>query len=123
MDNYKDFTYDPIHFADLKDFIDELHTQGMHYVPIVDAGVAKRDNEGYKAYEDGVAQGVFIKTDKGEVLIGAVWPDDAAFPDWFNTNTTEWWHDQLTAMHGIIPFDGLWLDMNEASNFCNGLCY
>jgi alpha-glucosidase (family GH31 glycosyl hydrolase) len=55
MNNYEDFTEDPIHFGDLKDFIDELHGQGMRYVPIVDAGVAKRDNEGYNAYEDGVA--------------------------------------------------------------------
>jgi hypothetical protein len=26
-------------------------------------------------------------------------------------------------MHASIPFDGLWEDMNEASDFCDGICY
>lgn len=26
-------------------------------------------------------------------------------------------------MHDMVAFDGVWEDMNEASNFCNGPCY
>ena len=40
-----------------------------------------------------------------------------------NPATVSWWGDQLTNFYNQIPFDGLWEDMNEASNFCNGVCY
>ena len=40
MENYRDFTVDPINFADLGDFVDELHGKHMRYVPIVDAGIS-----------------------------------------------------------------------------------
>ena len=40
MENYRDFTVDPVNFADLGDFVDELHGKHMRYVPIVDAGIS-----------------------------------------------------------------------------------
>jgi len=44
----------------------------MHYIPIIDAGVAQRSSKDdvYTTYEDGVKNNVFIKTEKGEVLTG-----------------------------------------------------
>jgi len=52
-----------------------------------------------------------------------VWPNDAAFPDFFSSSAIKWWQDNLSSMWGLLPFDGLWLDMNEVSNFCGGVCY
>jgi len=51
-----------------------------------------------------------------------VWPNDAAYPDWFNPKTYAWWKAELNELYKTVGFDGLWLDMNEASNFCWGYC-
>jgi len=91
LDNYKDFTYDKDNFKGLGDFVNDLHAKGMHYVPIIDAGIAKRAGEGYSAYDDGVSKDVFIKNQDGSIFTGQVWPDDAAFPDFFNPDTKKWW--------------------------------
>jgi alpha-glucosidase (family GH31 glycosyl hydrolase) len=43
------------------------------------------------------------------------------FPDWFAENATAWWTEALTNWSNLgIEFSGLWLDMNEASSFCQG---
>jgi alpha-glucosidase (family GH31 glycosyl hydrolase) len=47
LQSYRDFTHDPVRYADLPDFINELHTKSMHYVPILDAGIAKRPTGEY----------------------------------------------------------------------------
>lgn len=59
LDDYKDFTFDPVSFKGLGDFVDELHAKNMRFVPIMDAGVAVAEN--YQAYEEGEQQGLFIK--------------------------------------------------------------
>lgn len=40
-------------------------------------------------------------------------------PDWFHPNVSEYWSGSLADFWDVVPFDGLWTDMNEVSNFCN----
>lgn len=85
MDNYRDFTFDKVNFEYLPSFIDELHSEDKHYIPIIDAGIAQRPNSDYEAYDDGVSKDIFVKTGDGsEILTVEVWPNEAAFPDFFN---------------------------------------
>lgn len=41
MNQYRDFDNDPIRFnyADGKVFLDKLHAEGKHYIPIVDSAI------------------------------------------------------------------------------------
>lgn len=51
-----------------------------------------------------------------------VWPGPTVYPDYLAApNVTKWLKGQLAQWYKQVPFDGLWLDMNEASNFCTGL--
>ncbi len=49
-----------------------------------------------------------------------VWPGHTAFPDFTNPQTQTYWEEQIQGFHSTILFDGLWIDMNEPSNFVNG---
>ena len=100
-----------------------LHPVQMRYIPIIDAGVALRDGQDYEAYNDGVASDIFLKTQQGDDFVGQVWPGDAVYPDFFNPATSDWWDRWLSTFFETVPFDGVWEDMNEASNFCDGVCY
>lgn len=124
MYDYRDFTYNKDDFAGLPEFVDGLHDKNMHFVPILDAGIAQRKDGDYEAYNSGVQQDVFIKAyEGGPDFTGEVWPVDAVYPDFTKSATKQWWKANLDDFHNTIKFDGLWLDMNEASNFCNGVCY
>lgn len=122
MNDYRDFTYDETAFTGLPQFVDELHAKNMKFVPIIDAGIAVRPGQNYEAYDLAESQGLFIKIGNNESFIGHVWPNEASYPDFFNPKTVSWWQDQLTNFSKTIKFDGLWQDMNEVSNFCNGPC-
>lgn len=47
MYSYRNFEPDPVRFAGLKNFTDYLHEHNMKYIPILDAGVAQREDGSY----------------------------------------------------------------------------
>lgn len=104
----------------MKALVEKLHANGQHWVAIQDAGIAA--DKGYKAYEDGTRDRVWITDYQGKDYLGQVWPGKTVYPDFLdNPRTSKWLHEQLTNMYRQVPYDGLWLDMNEASNFCSGM--
>ena len=58
-----------------------------------------------------------------KLFIGDVWPGNATFVNFLpETGGDKFWRNNVKKFHSLVPFSGLWLDMNEASNFCNGEC-
>ena len=49
-----------------------------------------------------------------------VWPESSVFLDYFNTDSKDIWAEGINDLYKEMPFDGLWLDMNEVTGFCNG---
>jgi alpha-D-xyloside xylohydrolase len=121
MDAAKDFTLDPINYPrpKLLEFLDQIHSQGMKYIVLIDPGIAV--NSSYGVYQRGIENDVFIKLD-GQPYLAQVWPGPVYFPDFLNPNGVSWWVDEISRFHQLVPVDGLWIDMNEASNFCTGKC-
>ncbi|EMP39291.1 Lysosomal alpha-glucosidase [Chelonia mydas] len=120
-DAKRDFTFNKNNFKDYPDMVREFHQSGRRYVMIVDPAISSSGPPGsYKPYDDGLKRGVFIRNATGQPLVGKVWPGPTVFPDFTNPETQQWWHDMVKEFHDQVPFDGMWIDMNEPSNFVAG---
>ena len=119
MDKFLIFTVDGEKYKGLKTFVDEeVHGKDLHYVMIVDPAVGVE--QGFDVYERGLFKDIYIKNITGQVLVGKVWPGPATFPDFTNDKAAQWWSDELVRFHNQVPFDGIWLDMNEPASFVAG---
>jgi alpha-glucosidase (family GH31 glycosyl hydrolase) len=49
-----------------------------------------------------------------------VWPGEVHFVDYLHPNATLFWKNQLDRLYKKVNFSGIWLDMNEPSNFRGG---
>ncbi|KAI4617903.1 hypothetical protein J4E83_006235 [Alternaria metachromatica] len=128
MDQYRDFTLDPVTFSPsgVKDFFGWLHGNNQHFVPIVDAAIyipnPQNASDAYDTYTRGNESGVFLKNPDGSQYIGAVWPGYTVFPDWLSSNGVAWWVKEMVEWYKEVPFSGFWVDMTEVSSFCVGSC-
>ncbi|KAK3114409.1 hypothetical protein LTR53_007334 [Teratosphaeriaceae sp. CCFEE 6253] len=114
------FTLDPDRFPIhlMQELVHHLHDHQQRYIVMVDPAVAYQP---YPAFDEGVAADAFLKTSNGSVYKGVVWPGVTAFPDWFAPGTQGYWDGLFDSFFDPttgVDIDGLWIDMNEASNFC-----
>ena len=114
MERYKDFTVDEERFPDLKGLAADMQAEGIHLVPIIDAGVKIED--GYSVYAEGVEKNYFCKNAEGGDFVGAVWPGRVHFPDFLQPEARDWFGKKYAVLteQGI---DGFWNDMNEPAIF------
>lgn len=101
MDQYRDFTLDPVSFprSGVKEFFDFLHGNNQHFVPIVDSAIyipnPTNASDTYNTYTRGNASDSFLINPDGSQYIGAVWPGYTVFPDWMSKNALQWWVDEM----------------------------
>lgn len=114
MKDYEDFTVDEEKFADIKKLSDDLKKDGIHLVPIIDAGV--KIEKGYELYEEGVKNNYFCKDTNGNDFVGAVWPGRVHFPDFMQKETRNWFGKKYGRFIEM-GIEGFWNDMNEPAIF------
>lgn len=124
MDLRKTFTLDPYRYTlkPVQEVVQYLHSHNQHYVMMVDPAVAYQD---YPPFNNGVEQGAFLKYPNGSIYEGVVWPGATTWPDWFAPHTQDYWNGEFSSFFDPakgVGIDALWIDMNEASNFCDYPC-
>uniref|UniRef100_A0A672YPB2 P-type domain-containing protein n=1 Tax=Sphaeramia orbicularis TaxID=375764 RepID=A0A672YPB2_9TELE len=143
MERQLDFVLDP-DFSGLPSLVDKMRGEGMRFIFILDPAISGNETRPYPAFDRGQAADVFIKWPKeisDEIVWGKVWPDYpnvtvnedldwdtqvelyrayTAFPDFFRTQTAQWWHQEIKDFYNLMKFDGIWIDMNEPASFVHG---
>jgi alpha-glucosidase len=114
MRGYRVFTWNKNLFPHPKRMISKLKKDGIKLATIIDPGI-KKDST-YDIYNEGLKKSAYVKYPDGSTYIGAVWPGKTAFPDFSNPVTRKWWGKLVDNWHqeGVA---GMWIDMNEPSNF------
>lgn len=120
MNLRKDFTTDPERFplGKTQEFVDTVHKRDQKFVMIVDPGIS---TEEHPTLARGRELDAFLKADDGSEYRGVQWAGEVVWPDYLSPEAQEWWTEEITIFFDPdtgLDSDGIWTDMNEASNFC-----
>jgi Alpha-glucosidases, family 31 of glycosyl hydrolases len=80
MNKYRDFENDPQRYSyeEGAEFLDRLHSNGQHYIPIIDSAIyvpnPENPEDAYPTYDRGVKASAFLLNPDGSIYYGAVWP-------------------------------------------------
>jgi alpha-glucosidase len=114
QEHNRPFTVDTQRFPNFEGMVKDLGAEGFKIIAITDLHIAKVP--GYKAYDEGIKSGYFVKNPDGSVYVGQVWPGDSVFPDFTRREVRQWW-GTLYADFVKDGIRGFWNDMNEPSIF------
>eukprot|EP01135_Chromosphaera_perkinsii_P011775 Nk52_evm21s2496 gene=Nk52_evmTU21s2496 len=130
MDDFQDFTFSEKKFPRdrMKRLVDTLHNNQQKIVFILDPGLSDHSPSFDRAMHYHVNDSdphpgnrMFLLNSTGGIHRGKVWPGAAAYPDFvYSEKARNFWMEEIAKLYESVPFDGLWLDMNDPSDFCHG---
>ncbi|CAN8010658.1 unnamed protein product, partial [Ixodes pacificus] len=134
MDGCKTFTVDNDTYGGLGSYVDEMHrTSGLRF--LVNLSPALLGNSKTNPpFARGKAAGVFVTwpsissledrsnppsvSSTNLIMLGRLWPcGPVAYVDFFRSATQSWWAKELDIFRKLVHFDGIWMDMNEPTEF------
>ncbi|KAF2170443.1 glycoside hydrolase family 31 protein [Zasmidium cellare ATCC 36951] len=128
------FSLDPDRWSleKVREYIDYLHSHQQKSVFIIEPAIPTQLRDSipgepgtYTAHEDLVESKAYFQFPNGSAVPGVVWGGGSIYPDWFDPAVQDFWNGEFAKFFSAesgIDIDGLWIDMNEAANFCNPTC-
>jgi alpha-glucosidase len=115
MEGFRCFTVSQKLFPNLKKAIKKVKKLGFDTVVMIDPGI--KAEEGYFVYDQGLKEGFFCKRTDGKLMLGPVWPDVCAFPDFTKKKVRKWFGALYEELYNDFGVSGFWNDMNEPAVF------
>jgi alpha-glucosidase len=111
---FRAFTIDPDRFPKVANFTQELATDGVRFISILNPGIKYSRNS--HLFLEGRVLEAFCKLPNEQLVIAPVWPGWCVFPDFTKPLVRKWWSRQYEYLLDV-GVAGFWHDMNEPAAF------